>query len=148
MTEPAAIDEVIASRNRLVDQRQKAADALSLTLRTIGMGLAAIAYSFVFAASPSAALVSQKTPLFVASAFGAASVFADVLQSFAERQSAQGTLDFLKECRSRDYQPAPREIEREKQVRGGQVALTLLILRAVLCLLGATALLSAIARTL
>jgi hypothetical protein len=100
VTEPAAVDEIIASRNRLVEQRQKATETISLTLRTIGMGLAAVAYSFVFASTPSASLATQKVPLFLASIFGAASVLADIFQSFADRNSAQGTLDFLKQCRS------------------------------------------------
>jgi hypothetical protein len=148
VTGPAALDEIVASRNRLVDQRQKAADAVSSTLRTIGMGLAAVTYSFVFASTPSAVLASQKIALFCASALGATSVFADILQSFSERRSAQGTLEFLRDCRNRDYTPTPREIETERSLRGGRLAFGLLILRFFLCFFGAFFLMIGIARTL
>lgn len=148
MTEPAAFDEIIASRNKLVDQRQKAAETVSSTLRTIGMGLAAISYSFVFASTPSAALATQKTCLFFASALGALSVFADILQSFADRNSAQATLNFMKDCRRRDYVPTSLEIEHKRSSTGGNASFGLLVTRFIFCALGIFFLMLAIIRTL
>ncbi|WP_298426373.1 hypothetical protein [Rhodoblastus sp.] len=148
MTEPAHIDELIASRNRLVDQRQKANDTLSLSLRTVGMGLAAVAYSFTFAATQNAAFVSHRGYLFAASALGALSIMLDVLQSFAERRSAQATLDYLTSCASRDYTPTPSEIKNHRHVSGASAAFGLLIARALVCLAGFVVLLAGIAKSI
>jgi hypothetical protein len=114
----------------------------------MGMGLAAIAYSFVFSSSPHTELEAQKTPLFIASALGAASVLADILQSFAERKSAQETLDFLKSCRMPEYIPTPREIESKRRSSGGDSAFALLVIRFVMCIFGTGFLMFAIGRTL
>jgi hypothetical protein len=148
VTDLTAIDEIVASRNRLVDQRQRATDTLSLTLRTIGMGLAAIAYSFVFGSSQNNALAAHKVPLFIAAALGAVSILFDLLQSFADRNSAQGTLEFLKACRNPEYRPTPKEIEDEKNACGGRLVTGFLVLRFLLCMFGILFLMLAICRSL
>jgi len=146
VTEPAALDEIVAIRNRLVDQRQKANDTLSLTLRTVGMGLAAITFSFVFAVTPNPALSAHKAYIFAASAFGASSIAFDILQSFADRRSAQDTLDFLRDCGERI--PNPSEIVACRKRRGTSAAFALLVFRALACCAGFLCLLVGISKSL
>lgn len=148
MTEPAALDEIVASRNRLVDQRQKASETLSLTLRTVGMGLAAVAYSFTFSSTQSSAIVANRDYLFGASALGALSVMLDVMQSFADRNSAQAGLDFLTSCANRDYVPKPSEIKNARQKGGAAAAFDIMVIRAVACFFGFVLLLVGIAKSI
>lgn len=112
------------------------------------MGLAAVAYSFVFGSNKSDALATHKLPLFVAAALGAVSILFDLLQSFADRRSAQGTLEFLKSCRNPEYTPTPKEIEDKKNACGGRLVFVFLVLRFLLCIFGIFFLMLAIARSL
>jgi transposase len=148
MTEPTALDEIVAKRNRLVDDRQKAEEAISSTLRTVGMGLAAVAYSFVFVASPNPALAAHKVPIFAASALGALSILLDILRSFAQRTAAQSALGFLAQRGDEDCRPTPSEIIANSRTSGGSVAFGLLVLRALACFLGFVCLLVGIAKSL
>lgn len=137
MSEPIVLDEIVALRNRLVDQRFKAEDKLSTILRNIGMGLAAISYAFVFSSAQNMPRGVQKNILFLASVCGAVSVLLDVVQSFTERSGAQATLEFFRAKRAEQTAPTAREVEEFRQGNGGgKLAFKLLKLRSILCFVG------------
>lgn len=148
MSQPTALDEIAAYRVRLTDARQKATDTLSLSLRTVGFGLAAVSYSFVFSSTPSTSLVDQKIFLFVGSGFGAFSVLLDVAQSFKDRHSAQATLDFMKDCAATGRRPTPQELVETRNINGASDVFHLLIARTICCFIGVVAVLSGIVRTI